>query len=185
MIKYNEFKELKELQESKTLTEDMEDKISILLYLTEAQEVLILEDVHSWLDKVGLKIHKGTGLLDYMKAFAVGAGKIFIAAIKKDEEEVKKIAATLQKAHVIDFLLKLDMATMHIVTGPIHFVDAVTGWDLMANIKKASAGAKSRLKAFYAALKSVKDSVVAVLDGAKQKKMLSKVDAIDSSMPNL
>jgi len=195
------FKEFNENLKNKGLSEEMQDKIALLMYisenedminesydlenLTEAQEELIIEGVNDWLEKVGMKLHKGKGIIDYLASFTKGAGKLIMAAIKKDKEEVKKIASNFKKEDVVDFLLKLDMATMHIVTGPIHFIDAVTGWDLMANIKHATESAKDKLKLFYDAIQKVKDSIQAVLDGKKKERMLKVADNISYNMPNL
>ena len=190
MVSFKEYKEITEMQ----------DKIALLMYiaendeminesydmdsLTEADKEAIVNKTNSWLDKVGMKLHKGTGIIDYLKVFSKGAGKLIMAAIRKDKDEVKAIANTIEKEKVLDFLLKLDMATMHIVTGPIHFVDAVTGWDLMANIKKAAETADDKLKIFYDAISKVKNSIKTVLGGERQKKMLRVADNLEYNMPN-
>lgn len=195
------FKEYNESMAQKQMTEAMQDKIALLTYivendemlnesydmenLTEAQEVLIVEGVNDWLGKIGMKLHKGDGIISYVKQFVGGAGKLILAAIKGDKEEVKKIASGLEKEKVVDFLLKLDMATMHVVTGPIHFVDAVTGWDLMVNLKHAAKGAKDMLKSFYTAIKDVKASISHVLGGDRQKKMLRVAQNLELNMPDV
>jgi len=181
--------------EHKNLSEEMEDKIMLLMYLSENENVLnenlqtlsekeITEGVNKWLDKVGMKLHKGNGIIDYLLKFSKGTGQIIMAAIKKDDKKVKEIASKLEKSHIIDFLLKLDMATMHIVTGPIHFIDAVTGWDLMANLNHAAEGAKDKIATFYQAMKSVKDSIKSLLTGDKQTKMLKVAGNIEYNMPD-
>lgn len=195
------FKEFKSINEAEILSEDMQDKMALLMYLsendeminesydmdalTEAQETELTEAINDWLAKVGMKLHKGDGIIDYLKGFTKGAGALIIAAIKGNKDEVKKIAGTLEKAKVVDFLLKLDMATMHIVTGPIHAIDAITGWDLMANIQHAAKGAENMLKAFYDGIQKVKDSIKKVLGGDRQKKMLKVADNLAYNMPNL
>jgi len=195
------FKEYQMLQESIKMTEDMEDKIALLMYmaendeminesydlenLTEAHEEMIIEGVNDWLSKVGMKLHKGKGLIDYFLQFTKGAGKLIMAAIKNDKEKIKEIADGFKKEEVIDFLLKLDMATMHIVTGPIHLIDSVTGWDLMANIKHAAEGAKDKLKAFYDAMQKVKDSIQSVLGGDRKKKMMRVATNLEYNMPDV
>lgn len=189
MITYKEFKQ------QSMLTEDMEDKIALLMFIAENEilnesldtmnEAELVEGINDWLGKVGMKLHKGDGIIDYIKQFTGGAGKLIMAAVKGDKKKVKEIADSLDKAKVIDFLLKLDMATMHIVTGPIHFVDAVTGWDLMANLKHAAKGAADMLKTFYDAIKKVKDSIVRVLDGEKQQKMLKVAGNLEMNMPDI
>jgi len=193
-------KTFKEFKKEIKLTEDMEDKIALLIYLSENEDMInesydidnltesqkedITEGVNNWLEKVGMKLHKGNGIIDYILQFSKGAGKIILAAIKNDKEEVKKIADKFDKAELVDFLLKLDMATLHVVTGPIHFIDAVTGWDLMANIKHAASGAVDKLKVFYNAIKNVKDSIVHVLSGDRQLKMLKVADNLAMNMPD-
>ena len=95
-----------------------------------------------------------------------------------------KFFNTLANQELQDYILKLDMATMHIVTGPIHFIDAVTGWDLMANLKHAAEGAKDMLKIFYDGISKVKDSIKNVLGGERQKKMLRVADNLEYNMPD-
>lgn len=187
MIKYSEYMEL---------TNEMEDRISLLMFLSENSQTInesnlsrmserqVAEGVNDWLNKVGMKLHKGDGIIDYLRGFTKGAGKLIMAAIKKDKEEVKRIAGTLDKAKVVDFLLKLDMATMHIVTGPIRFIDAVTGWDLMANLKHVAVKAVDMLKIFYDAINKVKSSINHVLSGDKQKSMLKIADNLAYNMPD-
>jgi hypothetical protein len=115
-------------------------------------------------DKIGMKLHHGKGLIDYAKSFTGATGKMIIAAIKKDKEEIKRIASTFEKAEFIDFLLKLDMVTMHIVTGPIHFVDAVTGWDLAANLKAHTKKAQDTLETIIKSINDLKIKIKTVLD---------------------
>jgi len=91
--------------------------------LSEMQKELLTESIKSWLEKVGLSIEKGSGLIDYVTQFSIGVGKIILAAIKGDKDEVKKIAKKVTKEKVLDFLLKLDLITLHIVTEPIHIID--------------------------------------------------------------
>jgi hypothetical protein len=189
----------KQYLEEKKLSEEFQDKIMLLIYLsendnlnesynleilTESQKLELIEGVNDWLNKVGLKLHKGDGIIDYLIGFSKGAGQLIMAAIKKDEKKVKEIASKMSKEKVIDFLLKLDMATMHVVTGPIHFIDAVTGWDLMADLKGAAETAKDKLNAFYNAMKKVKDSIAVVLSGDKKQKMLKAASRIEYNMPD-
>ena len=169
----------------KLLEEDineMETKIQTLLFLSENIDTLNEIDIHKHLKKVGLKLHKGDGIIDYVKQFATGAGKCILAAIKGDKEKVAEIAKSLDKAKVIDFLLKLDMATLHLVTGPIHFIDAVTGWDLMANLKAHAKKAESMVDIFKSAITKVKTAVTDMFDGKRQKTMLSNVTRLEKAV---
>lgn len=181
-------------KEYKEINEDMQDKIVTLLYLaesgtqlnestfvgelTEAQEALIIEGVNDWLEKVGMKLHKGKGIVDYIKQFSVGAGKMILAAVKKDKKAVKEIANNFDKAELIDFLLKLDMATLHLLSAPIHFINAITGWDLEANLKHMAKGTKGIIDTVKQAFETIKKHITKLVgddsDGIKAVNNLQK-----------
>lgn len=95
--------------------------------------------------KLGLKIHRRKGLLQHLKNAGIGVAKLVAFAIKKDKEGVKSVLKGLKKEDVLDFILKLDQATLHIITGPIHFIDAVTGFELWANVQDVASDAKSKI----------------------------------------
>jgi len=98
------------------------------------------------LKSIGGGAHKsGDGLIQV----ALKSGKLmaeFIwhtlrAAAGNEDSKVrmKELANTqITKEQVLDFLLKLDMATLHLVSGPLHLIDAVTGWHIWAHIKTKS-----------------------------------------------
>lgn len=142
----------------------------------------ITEAFNDKLGKFGLKLHTSTGIAEYIAKFSSASGKLIMAAIKGDKAKVKEIASKLDKGEVIDFLLKLDTLTAHLVTGPIHIIDAITGWDLMANIKaKAEVG------------KKVYDSIVKMVQEIKQKaytafanepKILKAIENLEKTIAN-
>lgn len=173
--------------------ETQEDKIAILLCLSEndllteayLSETVVVEGVKDWLNKMGLKVHKGDGIINYVKQFSTGAGKMILAAIKGDKEEVKKIAKSLDKAKVMDFILKLDMATMHLITGPIHFVSAVTGWDLESNLQHITKTSKSVIHQVWDALIHVKNNISKVVKGDHREVIFKHIDNIEKSLPKV
>jgi hypothetical protein len=173
--------------------QEMQEKVAIFLYLSENDNMInesdltetkLQESLNDWLKKVGLKAHKGEGLIDYIKDFTKGTGKLIMAAIKGDKDEVKNIADGITKEKFLDFLLKLDTATLHLVTGPIHFIDAITGWHIGADIGHAVKSTKNVLKSFYTALNDVKHAVCEVLNGRRQKKMLKVINQLEYNMPD-
>jgi hypothetical protein len=141
-----EFKNLiKECVYEVKLEEQAEASIYEMFVLQNINENLLMEDdggkIGSALKKAGLHVHKTTGLLGYLKNAGKGIMKLFLAAIKKDKEGVKQVLKSIRKEDVLDFLLKLDMATLHVISGPLHFIDAVSGYHLWAAVKeKASQG---------------------------------------------
>jgi len=178
--------DFKTFNESKMIQEDYENKLSILLYLSETDcslnERVLAEGVSEWANKVGLKIHKSKGLIDYAMNFAKGAGQMFIAAVKGDKDKIKELANSITKEEVIDFLLKLDMATMHLLTGPIHFIDAVTGWDLAVNLKKATKKAGDYMDEFKKALITVKDGVSKLFKGKNHSRVMNSINKIEAAV---
>jgi hypothetical protein len=56
------------------------------------------------------------------------------------EGSKETLEALLQKSNLksefTDLILRLDILTLHFVTGPIHIVDAIMGWDLASNIRE-------------------------------------------------
>ena len=155
-------------------------------YYNSLNENLLTEgSINDYLAKLGLTFHKaGPGVIDYIIDFAKGTGRIFMAAMNGDKEEMKKIASTLTKEEVIDFLLKLDAATLHIVTGPIHTIDALTGWDLWANVKAVSKRAKSVLEDIWAAIAHLKSKVTQNFKGSgHDKKIISRINKVERMIP--
>ena len=132
--------------------------------LSEGIEQDLTEGVSKFLKGIGLHAHKGKGLIDYITQFTKGIGGLMYAAIRKDTEGMKKILKSVKKQDVLHFLLQLDQASLHIVTGPIHFIDAVTGWhigaDLGALVTKATETAQSLVKSITTAFNKIKDSVI-------------------------
>jgi hypothetical protein len=173
-------------KQRKSIIEEMQEDIHLLLYVLENEhehtESELTEGVNDWLGKAGLKLHKGKGLINYVADFTKGAGQMILAAVKGDRAKIKQIANSIEKEQVVDFLYKLDLATMHVVTGPIHFIDAVTGWDLMVNLKSHVTKAKGYVEAFKEAIKKVKETITSIASGTKKKRLLKHVAILDQSV---
>lgn len=124
--------------------------------LDEAFDIAALgKSVDSLMKKAGLHVKRGEGLIQQ----SLRGGKVLakfmwyaIKAAQGDKEakvKVKEMAnSEVKKEDVLSFLLNLDMATAHVFTGPIHFIDAVTGWHIWADVKeKAGQGFDKAKKA--------------------------------------
>jgi|APSaa5957512535_1039671.scaffolds.fasta_scaffold52938_2 hypothetical protein len=105
-------------------------------------EAFNFKSINAKLGKLGMNMHKGTGLLQQIASSGKFIKNLFLAAIKKDKEGVKKVMATIKKEDLIKFLLNVDQLTLHMLTGPIHFIEAVTGIHITANIKHVIAKSK-------------------------------------------
>jgi len=172
--------------EQNTDIESVIEELTVLYALDENEidmifsgETLNEVNMSKLLSKIGLTIHKEKGIIQYLRDATVGIAKCLLYAIKGDKENLKKTAKSLRKEDVLDFLLKLDMATLHIVTGPIHFIDAVTGWDLWANISEVAKTTKEVAKKVVKAIDIVKTNITKLIHDKKvslYSKFLDKLE---------
>ncbi len=143
-------------------------------------EELINEGINDLLHKIGLNIEKEPGLIDYILGMAKGAGQLLIAAMKGDKKKVKEIASRLTKEKVLDFLLKLDMATYHFITGPIHMIDAITGWDLWANIEGMVKTSQDIIASILEKIRELKQKIAVAFDKARKTALLKELARLEA-----
>lgn len=149
--------------------------------LTESTELFEV-DVKKYLNKIGLDIHKGKGIIEYIKDFLVGTGKIFYYIMTGEKEKAKELLKTVKKSDILDFLYKLDLATLHIFTGPIHFIDAVTGYDLKVKMQDKIEQGKNIITDVLIAIKKVKEQIIIVFNGKNQKRAMKTLDNLEQSL---
>lgn len=187
MVKFQQF-----LNEEQLISEQ-EFQIQTLLFLAENLEMIneselsaevILEGVNDKLNKLGLKIHKSKGILDYIKQFVGGIGKVFMYMIKGEHDKAKELLKSVKKEDVLDFLYKLDLGTLHLFTGPLHMIDAWTGWDLGVNLKAHVEKGEGMIHAVKTALDKVKKGVQELFNTnpAKQDKLNKYIQNLDAEI---
>ena len=154
-------------------------------YLAESED---LEDLinegkfEEILDKLGLEIEKKKGIVDYLTKFTKGLGKFIYCAIKKDKACLKKLKQEHTKEEFIDFLLKLDYLTLHLVSGPLHVIEAATGWEIWAAVKDKAEDAKTTLERIKQALNTVKQKAVKVTNKALAPQVVQKTDELGAML---
>ena len=133
--------------------------------------------------KLGLEIDKSEGLLQiiYKSGKHIGlilwyAIKAFLNKDKKSKEKLKKSIqnSTVTKGQFIDFLLKLDALTLGVLTGPLHIIDAVTGWNIVPKIKKMAETNKDILEKVFDELETISESLKGLIKG-KFRKYIKKL----------
>jgi hypothetical protein len=91
------------------------------------------KDINTVLSKIGLKAHKSKGLIAILKDMGKNMGMLVYHMIKAyngneiSKEKVKELSKTIKKEDFMNLLLRLDMLTLHMLSGPIHMFDALTG----------------------------------------------------------
>ena len=152
--------------------------------LNEAFDPTIL---NKYLNKLGLNIQKRTtkNLFDYAKDMVTGVGKIFLLAMEDGgTEEIKKMLKSITKEDVMDFLLKLDSATLGILSKPIDLISKLTGWQIKANLKKIGKNIVDIVQDIYTSLKDIKDKVVQVFRGETKQVLIQNINKIENTLPN-
>ena len=155
-------------------------------------DTLIIENAFSnqlnrVLGKAGLSLHKTKekGLLSDLMTAGKGMFKFFMAAIKGDTATLKKMAnKEISKEELIDFIIKLDTATGHILSGPIHTIHAVTGWHIGANLHHAAHEVKT---AVVTKIRDAIDFIKVKLTTAtheKAERMLKAVNKLEDKIDN-
>lgn len=155
---------------------DIKSLIELAMFMEEDVSMIneaeggIAGKLNSLLGKIGFHASPSdTGIIQVLLKGGKNIAQLLWYAMKattgdqKAKEKVKEIANTeITKEQVLDFLLKLDMLTLHAVTGPIHMIDALTGWHLGPTLKKAAGAAKSieqRIKTAISNMIDVADEV--------------------------
>lgn len=141
-------------------------------------------DLKNMLSKIGVKTKSGQqGLLQIIGKAGKNVGLLIYYAVKVymgDEsykEKMVDIANTkITKADVINVLLKMDTLTLHAVTGPIHIIDAVTGWSIAPNIQSVVKDVDMKAKTALQHLKGLHQSIKS--DTITHKKLQGVINKI-------
>ena len=73
-----------------------------------------------------------------------GSGRGLLSILSKAGKYMGEVMYFAFKA-LIDFLLKLDAVTFSAITGPINIIDAIMGWNTVANIRKKAVKVDDRI----------------------------------------
>ncbi len=187
-------KKLLEQLDSALITEDqivekfeLSDDAIALLELAAFMETETLDEALNFgklLGKLGLKAHKGVGLLQILKSAGKNIGELLwytIAAHRGDEAakiKVKEIASKkIKKEDIINFLMLLDQATLHILMGPLHTLAALTGIHVSADLHKIGS-ASELIKKAVAELEDASKSLV----GKVKDKLKGYINSIKATL---
>jgi hypothetical protein len=153
-------KKFEQLCESILITEETQESILQYILFNESETFEDLNEgkIDGMLKKLGLHAKKNKGLIGYVLDSGKTMFNLIKAAAKKDKDKVKEILSTeISQAELTDFILKLDQATLHLISAPVHFIEAVTGWHLSANLTDFTKSTTALIKnAYDTLLKSIK-----------------------------
>lgn len=135
---------------NKELNRDTISLVEMAMFIEEYNEVN--EGIGEWgkklksvMNKAGLHVSKGEpGLLQIITKSSTNIAKllwyVFNYSANGNKEYKAKakeiINKKISKEDLINFFLKLDLLTLHMITGPIHIIDALTGWHIGPKVLK-------------------------------------------------
>lgn len=178
-MKFSEY-----LEDKYTFSEDATTILEVAMF----SESMITEEIdfRSALEKIGFKAHKsGPGVIGMIMKAGKQVAKVlyqaFLTAKDPSKENKEKLKQTLKdskikKEQIIDFVLNLDMLTLHLISGPIHMIEALTGWHIWANIKKTAKDTIDRIKSALSELKAAAKTAM----GTVRQKITGWINALDS-----
>jgi len=105
-----------------------------------------VEKLNPYLNKLGLKLAYKKTLIQHAIDAGVGVIKMLKAGMAGDKEEVLRLAKSVKKEDVANFLLRLDKATINVIGGTIGRIEAITGWRLTASASKVATNAIDMVK---------------------------------------
>lgn len=168
-------------------TNDIENIIETVVFMEEFNQLDegisdFKDRIKGILPKLGIHAHKtGPGLIQILGKAGSTMTKFFWYAMKAatgDEEakaKVKELAnKEIHKEDVLDFLLRLDTVSMHLVSGPIHMIDALTGWHIGAHTNKVKDGITIKIKKAIEYLEDVAKTAV----GRIKQKIVQYINGI-------
>lgn len=121
------------------------------------------DKLQATLGAIGLHAHgSGKGIIQTLMKAGKNVAQLFWYAMKAmngDKEAKKKVKEIankeITKKDVVDFLLRLDTLSMHLLTGPIHMIDALTGWHIGVDFKEKTENIADRIKKAVEHLKAI------------------------------
>ena len=189
---------MQSLKEQIYITEQKEAIVSLLEFIVfmEDGESLILseargETVKAGLTKVagklGISAHGRKNLLKLIASVGKNTGLALVYAVRSHmgqegaKEKLENILKTANiKSELTDLMLRLDTLTLHLLTGPLHIIDAITGWHLGADIqdktKTPNTHVKSALDTILKAASRIKDKPRKTLNRSIEK--IKKIFAV-------
>ena len=151
------------LDPNETEYDSSEDVITILefMMIVDSGDMLLAEErgesVKNLFAKVSSKLGFAAknkknllGLLGSIGQTGAKAILYSIQATAGNEGAKEKLAQVLKnsnaKSEIIDFVIRADVLTLHLISTPIHMIDAIAGFDIAEKIREKAVGGGERLK---------------------------------------
>ena len=122
------------------------------------------------------QVQRNKTLFDYLIDFGKTGGKLILAGIKGDKEKIEELTQKYTKEDFFDFLWKLDLMTLGLITSPLNLIDKFTGWDIKGFLKKKMRTAKSHVKNIVQSIDKLKSDLAIVFKPSQNPDIFNAVD---------
>ena len=78
-------------------------------------------------------------------------------------------------SELTDLVVRLDVLTLHLISGPIHVIDALAGWDIAEKIRERALGVTNKLNS---AIDTIASSAQKHLNADRSKRVQKKINQI-------
>jgi hypothetical protein len=78
-------------------------------------------------------------------------------------------------SELTDLVVRLDVLTLHLISGPIHVIDAIAGWDIAEKIRERALGVTNKLNS---AIDTISSSAQKHLNADRSKRVQKKINQI-------
>ncbi|MCK5016105.1 MAG: hypothetical protein KAS32_03455 [Candidatus Peribacteraceae bacterium] len=112
------------------------------------------------------------GLFPYLKGLGVGGSQMIFHAVNayynKDErskQKVKELMGSIDKDDLIDGINYMDAILVHLLAGPLHVIETITGWVIIDKVNQKLEPKKRKVRQIIRSIKDLKKaSIGAVKD---------------------
>lgn len=160
------------LTEEEQTHQDLASLLEIVVFMEEYKQLKEgkIQDlgkvIKNVLPSLGLKVTKHDSLLGLLAKSFNHLSDIFyhsfLAYYDNDENhkaKAKELLKKVKKSDILDFLIRLDHITLHAISGPIHMIDAITGWHISADVDKLGKQVSHKVKQAIDSLDDLAQSV--------------------------
>ncbi len=122
------------------------------------------------------QFNKKKTLGHYVMDFTKTAGKILLAGIKNDKERVKELTRRYNREDFFEFLWRLDLNTLGLLTTPLGIIEMVTGWDIKDFLKRKIKSTRKHLMDIVQTFDDLKKDLAMVFKPSKHPDVFNAVD---------
>jgi hypothetical protein len=185
------FKDYNKVDDTTSRQQDIQNVLEYLMILDAGEDDILLSEnklegirstFTSLAKKMGISGESKKTLLGLLSTIGKKAALTLVYAIQASagsesaKEKLKEIVKDRQiYSELSDLVIRLDVLTLHMISGPIHMIDALTGWDIADKIREQALGVTNKINT---AIDTISSSAQKHLNTDKSKRVQKKINQI-------